>query len=282
MHNTFDLPQTPTEHIDFRLLSITHGIQEGPFSGSLFSHAFTQLFYLVSGKGFLISEGARTPIKPNDFVIVNPHCKYKLEGDENDPLEYVCMSIDGIAFQLGATAYSKKFVVLSYNSASRNIRNYITFMLHEAEKRRDFYEVICKDLTEMLVLSISRMQQIQIHFTNDPSLSKECNSAKSFIDSHYREEFSLEDLAAAAHVSKYYLEHSFSKYMGETCSSYIHKKRTQSAAELLLETNDSISQIASSVGFNSSSYFAKIFKRYQGMSPAAYRKEKGQPHLESQ
>ena len=104
-------------------------------------------------------------------------------------------------------------------------------------------------------------------------MSKECSIAKSYIDTHYMDNLTLEQLSEITHVSKYYLIHSFDKYMGDSPMNYLQQKRIQVAERLLATTGYSVSTIASNVGFSSQSYFAQVFKKYYGTTPAQYRKD---------
>jgi AraC-like DNA-binding protein len=60
--------------------------------------------------------------------------------------------------------------------------------------------------------------------------------------------------------------------MGMTFIDFVNKERTDQAASLLRHTNLQIQQISAAVGFNNTSYFAKQFLRFQGVSPSLYRR----------
>ena len=64
----------------------------------------------------------------------------------------------------------------------------------------------------------------------------------------------------------------FQKILHTTPMTYITKYRISTALSLLQNTTLSITEIALSVGFNSSSYFSKIFREYMGSTPLQYRK----------
>ena len=92
-------------------------------------------------------------------------------------------------------------------------------------------------------------------------------------ENHFKESLTLDDLAAVAHVSKYYLAHAFSREYGTSPINYLLSCRIQESLYLLAETRMSLSQIAGMLGFSSPSYFSQSFRRIQGMSPLAYRKQ---------
>ena len=102
--------------------------------------------------------------------------------------------------------------------------------------------------------------------------SKLCGSTKRYIDTHYQENITLDQLAELNHVSKYHLAHAFTEEYGISPINYLISKRISEAEHLLRTTDFSLSLISNTTGFSSSSYFAQIFRKQKGMSPTEYRK----------
>lgn len=97
-------------------------------------------------------------------------------------------------------------------------------------------------------------------------------SVKAYLEAHYAEKFSLETMSGALFVSGGHLMRTFRKYAGTTPLEYHHRIRCQKARELLMDTDQSISEIGEAVGFESSSHFAYIFKQVEGCTATEYRK----------
>ncbi|MBQ8559677.1 MAG: AraC family transcriptional regulator [Tyzzerella sp.] len=96
----------------------------------------------------------------------------------------------------------------------------------------------------------------------------------SFIEGHYNQEISLEDVAKSANICKSECCRFFKKHMGMTIFDYILYLRIQKSLPLLT-ASDSITEVASMVGFASPSYYSQIFKRYMKCTPMEYKKEAG-------
>ena len=96
---------------------------------------------------------------------------------------------------------------------------------------------------------------------------------RRYIETHFKETLTLDNLAAVAHVSKYYLAHAFSREYGTSPINYVLSCRIQESLRLLSETHMSLSQIAGILGFSSPSYFSQSFRRIKGLSPMAYRNQ---------
>ena len=105
-----------------------------------------------------------------------------------------------------------------------------------------------------------------------PNLKPLANLAVTYIKEHLTENITVKDTAKALTVNANYLSSLFHQEMGMTFIDFVNKERTNQAATLLKHTNLQIQQIASSVGYNNTSYFAKQFLRFQGKTPSDFRR----------
>ena len=87
----------------------------------------------------------------------------------------------------------------------------------------------------------------------------------------YNSPLSLEDLANEAGVSAKYLCRIFADITGRTPINYLNYYRIERAAEALVSTYKSITEIALGCGYNDPSYFVKQFRRYKGECPRSWR-----------
>ena len=93
-----------------------------------------------------------------------------------------------------------------------------------------------------------------------------------FIREHYAEDISPADVAASAGVCERECFRCFKQELGTTPLATLTDFRLRRAAELLRETDRSVSDIAAACGFATSSYFGKVFRRRMNLSPLAYRR----------
>lgn len=93
-----------------------------------------------------------------------------------------------------------------------------------------------------------------------------------FIQERFAERLSLEDIAAAADISARECTRCFQRSIGCSPMSYLNDYRLEAAAELLLATADSVTEISENCGFSSASYFGKAFREKMGSAPLAFRK----------
>ena len=97
--------------------------------------------------------------------------------------------------------------------------------------------------------------------------------AVRYIEAHYSEKLSLNSIAEHIHISPVYLSSLFTKEVGQSITQYLQAQRIEHARQLLLETRDSVDAVSERVGYSDAKYFAQVFKRIVGVTPAAYRNQ---------
>lgn len=94
---------------------------------------------------------------------------------------------------------------------------------------------------------------------------------RRYIDANYARDFSLKELADELHVSHYYASHVFSRAFGSSPIRYRTLRRIGEAQSLLTSTDESITSIASIVGYDDPNQFSQAFSKIVGMPPSKYR-----------
>lgn len=94
---------------------------------------------------------------------------------------------------------------------------------------------------------------------------------KDYINKHYREKIYLDELAVSLGISPAYLSRMFKRDTGICLQDYVNQVRVERAASLLVYSQMSLPTIAHYVGFPNQSYFGKMFRRFQNMTPKEYR-----------
>ena len=95
--------------------------------------------------------------------------------------------------------------------------------------------------------------------------------AKDLVDARYSEPITVDDLAAAAGLSRAHFSRMFTRTFGESPRAYLQTRRLERAASLLRHTDRSVADICVMVGLQSVGSFTTSFARVYGLPPAAYR-----------
>nr|WP_139189719.1 AraC family transcriptional regulator [Evansella caseinilytica] len=111
-------------------------------------------------------------------------------------------------------------------------------------------------------------------FKTSENLPDSIARAVHFIQAYYATPLTVEEIASAAGISKYYLIKRFREMMNMTPVQYLTKVRLEKAFELLSYSNDPIKEIAVKVGYANDNYFNKVFRRIVGISPGEFRRNK--------
>ncbi len=272
--------EKPSAFGQARLLYVSTSKYEGDWQSILHSHPFSELFYVINGQGAFLAEGSKFPVKQNDMVIINPHVQHTEKSLPGAPLNYIVLGIEGLSFSFGRLATARAGVssqptpdtVYKHNMSKTNVYSYLNIMLEEITEQKEDYEAVCQNLLEVLLICILRSGSLSVVPDNSRLLNRECTQIKNYLDANYSEDITLDTLAALTHMNKYYLAHTFTKYMGLSPINYLLQKRIQEGKSLLESTSYSIAQISDLLGFSSQSYFSQAFRKATGMTPMQYRK----------
>lgn len=130
----------------------------------------------------------------------------------------------------------------------------------------------CRSLNRLFD-DIAKVLEKVLDSTKDmQSLREERHIRKAleYIQDNYCNDLTLEEVAAKADLNPAYFSSFFKKYTGSSLINYITELRIKKAKELLKE-DKKISEISEMLGFNDTRYFAKIFKKYVGVTPSDYK-----------
>ena len=128
-----------------------------------------------------------------------------------------------------------------------------------------------KELTEGALLVLLELSQLISH-QRYLEYSKPIRTARKYIDEHYMEQLTLDELADMVHLSSSYLSTVFKEETGLGFSDYLINCRISAAKELLRKTDMRLPDIAEAIGYKDSKHFGKLFKKVAGIKPSDFRK----------
>lgn len=100
------------------------------------------------------------------------------------------------------------------------------------------------------------------------------NDVLTYIRENIGKSFQLKELSEIGSFSPFHFHRIITSYLGEPLGAYVKRKRLEKAAQLLLFTNDSITDISVAVGYETSSSFSSAFSKHFQTSPTIYRQKR--------
>ncbi len=196
-----------------------------------------------------------------------------VQGAETQALRLLDEIIDWLAFQTeGLEALRQKIyelllvlvreVVINSNLSEVN--------LDEGELRAVFLQEDGRELRafakRLIAAKIGEIHRIKVSRANS-LLTK----AVEYLEEHYAQEVSLEEVAEFIQISPFYLSKLFKKELGENFSDYLTAIRMKKAKEILVDPLSNIKEASYKVGYKDPNYFARAFKKSFGLTPSEYK-----------
>lgn len=97
--------------------------------------------------------------------------------------------------------------------------------------------------------------------------------ARALLDQYFFDPWSLSSLADAVGVHRAHLAREFHRAYGCSVGEYLRQRRLEYACRELATSGASVNEIAAAAGFSDQSHLTKVFKRFLGVTPLAYRKQ---------
>jgi YesN/AraC family two-component response regulator len=138
----------------------------------------------------------------------------------------------------------------------------------QLEKQAPSYQNFANKSIKTSELTVTRVNS-ELFFPSVPHLKE----VFDYIESHYHEGITLSDVAEAVGYSSAYLTNQVAKQTGDTVNNWIVKRRMAAARPLLKNTNLSIEEIATKLGYQNSCHFSRQFRQHHNLSPTGWRKQ---------
>ena len=271
IHYVFNLMKENRSQEQLKLRNVASAKYGGDWHSIPHAHNYTELFYIIGGDGQFLIDDEKFPVRAHQLVIVNPNILHTELSYEARPLEYIVLGIEGLDISIPETN-ENRYCVYTFPSTNK-VLNCMKSILAEMQDQESEHQMVCQAYMDILVVQLMRNASTSMTQVVDSSpTNRQCATVRRYIDNHYKEQLTLDLLAAEAKVNKYYLAHAYKQAYGISPINYMISRRIQAGKRLLLETDLSLSQISGILGFSSASYFSQSFRKAEGISPVEYRK----------
>jgi AraC-like DNA-binding protein len=247
-------------------------------------HSEYELYFLLEGSRYYFIENKKYLIKKGSLVLINRHQLHKTTATDLPFHDRILTEInDGvfseqveriIGYPLD-TFFATHYGVWELNEQeSKYVEDILFSIINELREKDKHHNIMSIMRFAELLIFIDRFDRRKAaDFETDMKYTK-INEISTYIYSHSSEDISLATLAKQFYINKSYLSRIFKEVTGFTVNEYINTNRILNAQKLLSERSDlNITLIAYSVGYNSITYFERMFMRYTETTPMKYRKK---------
>ena len=239
--------------------------------GYLHWHENLELIYFLDGACKVINGDEELPVKAGDIVVINSVALHYVKA-KGIYCRYILLQLDTAYFEMMGFPISESVIQKVIDDAQ--LRQILAEALSEQEIKRPYYHENVKAMMLRLLVIIFRKYLAEDILNHDHSRkSTLIKQVAEYINSHYHEEITVETISAACGYSRFYISKTFKEISGVTVTGYINATRIERAKALMKSNNSSLSEIAIQCGFMNLSYFSKVFKRMENLSPNEYRKK---------
>jgi two-component system response regulator YesN len=138
--------------------------------------------------------------------------------------------------------------------------------------RSDVVDYLLKPLDKEEIASLLGRVRDELPATSDSEYSRHAKRILAYMQTNYMNDLSLDHLADRMNLHPNYISSLFKKEKGDTFVNYLNSLRIQEARRLLrTQGHLTVCAIGQQVGYDTKHYFAKVFKKYTGITPGAYR-----------
>ena len=227
----------------------------------------TLLLYCMYGRGFAEIDGRVMLVNQGEAVILLPGAVHVYGADAEAPWSIIWVTFTGrmTDFIRERLAIEGEGIVLRQNL--RDASHLLVEMLETLSEGQDLMRLL--EAAASLQLALCRMISANLCAG---AQRQHVERAKEYFLAHIEKETSLQELANATGVSKFYLIRIFKAHFGTSPMEYLRGIRMQRACDLLLETDLPVKEIGKQLSYGSSYHFAQCFRQYAGCNPSDFRR----------
>lgn len=245
---------------------------------------FFEMVFILEGKGVQLINQHKLPYAPDKLFLIFPQDRHGFEVHSCTRFFFIRFNDSYLKTQTRECLKKMEYIFHNHNHLPgcilKNvadkplIRALVEALIREQiNKPSQYVEVMTQLINTIITVAARNIQQICIQ-NPEAGTSDASVQLLNYIHEHIYEPDQLKTARLAAHfnISPSYISEYFKRHLGESLQHYITHYRLKLIETRLRHTDMRINEIAFEFGFTDESHLTRIFKKYKGQSPAAYRK----------
>lgn len=250
-----------------------------PWRYETHDHSAVEICLTREGTVEYTVDGAEYEIQRGEILIIPPDLPHSLNMGENSSRYLYLFEPDAILGMRDIKAmmqqFNRPFYLHDGSDAHNRIREILLKIQNAYEQKDVMWNTICYGYVLRMYAVLGQQYlprpRVRSGEASHNVDSEVITAAMGFINSHYHEDLSLDDVAGFAGFSRYYFSRSFKKQTGYSFKDYLCQKWLQVAMDLLIRTNRPMRDVATDSGFGSVATFNRVFRENKGCTPTQYR-----------
>lgn len=248
-------------------------------------HEDIEFLYVIDGQIDYFVNGEKIELKAGKGICVNSKRIHSNHSEIGEFCEFYCVIIHPSYLAISNYIEQKyvapvlshssfDYLLLNRNDWTKDIINDIEHLFQYAEPKTLELEIMEASFRTLRYI----YNNIDLSGTEKATSPMYVDTFKAmmlFIQDHYMEKISLDDIANSGNVGKTLCAKIFKKYVSSTPGDYLIRYRITKSLELLTKSDMSITEVAYATGFTSASYYTKTFRELIGTTPNHYRGGQG-------
>lgn len=233
-----------------------------------------QIKYVVRGSGSVICNGRTYHVGPNEVFFLDLNKPHRYYASPSDPWEVLWVRFGGNQVIDYLRLLENDHCPVYQVCNGLRIKQVFQDLFDLMEQRPVGFEAFASSLVTMILTDMvaKKMEGGSENTTLTlPQYPEAVMRGIAYLENHYSEPLKATKVSHEALLSPFYFSRLFKRTTGYTVMEYLVKFRLTQAKYLLLQTELPVCEIADQVGFSNQSYFGKVFKRHEKLTPKEYR-----------
>lgn len=249
-------------------------------------HAAYEIYLLLDGERYYFLGSETYPVQAGNIVLIRPGCIHRTSQSGGTAHSRILLHIDArfIDPVLAAAGipsihdiFGADYRILLLSEEIRNrLLSRISRLVQELQQKDRDYETAARLETAGLLLELWRAGASVLSMLSQPVQTQKhqkVHEAARYLTEHPETQESLEELSQRFFISRSYLCRIFKEVTGLSVNEFRTVSRLKRSQQLLLHSSESITEIAARTGFESLTYFERVFRKYTDTTPNRYRRE---------
>lgn len=232
-------------------------------------HNNIEMIYMIEGRVKAFADSKECIVCTGDIFIAFPNQIHQYQKIDNENY-FISIFPPDLCPEFQHIFKSKLPVSPIIKNAAVNTKLFPLIMniVQVNEEKTSYYDTLIKGHYMILLSELFQMMEFEDAHASDANTIK---AILHYCSENYARDIKLETISKALHISKYYISRLFSQKLHMSFNEHIGMLRISDACKLLVSQDRSITEIAYSVGFNSTRSFNRLFLKYTGMTPRQYK-----------